>query len=55
LACYRTASFDEISKEINDALKMGASNDYGYDYLKDFEKRFEFKARDPIINRLGTG
>jgi len=44
----QSASFDEISKVINDALKLGASNDYGYDYLKDFEKRFEFKARDPI-------
>jgi replicative DNA helicase len=44
----QTASFDEISKEINDALKLGSSNDYGYDYLKDFEKRFEFKARNPI-------
>jgi len=44
----QTASFDEISKEINDALKLGASNDFGYDYLKDFEARFEIKARNPI-------
>ena len=42
------ASFDEISQVINDALKLGASNDYGYDYLKDFEKRFEIRTRDPI-------
>lgn len=47
----QTASFDEISKVINNALKLGASNDYGYDYLKDFEKRFEIKAR----NALTTG
>jgi len=44
----QTASFDEISKEINDALKLGASNDFGYDYLKDFERRFEVKTRNPI-------
>jgi len=44
----QTASFDEISKEINDALKLGASNNYGYDYLKDFEQRFEIKSRNPI-------
>ena len=44
----QTASFDEISKEINDALKLGASNDFGYDYLKDFEKRFEIKHRNPV-------
>ena len=23
-------------------------NDYGYDYLKDFEQRFQIKARNPI-------
>tara|TARA_Y100001938_G_scaffold22338_1_gene28785 strand:- start:698 stop:2053 length:1356 start_codon:yes stop_codon:yes gene_type:complete len=44
----QTASFDEISKEINDALKLGASNDFGYDYLKDFERRFEIKSRNPL-------
>jgi len=44
----QTASFDEISKVINDALKLGASNDFGYDYLKDFEKRFQIRARNPI-------
>jgi len=44
----QTASFDEISKAINDALKLGMSNDIGYDFLVDFEKRFEFKARNPV-------
>jgi hypothetical protein len=29
----QTASFDEISKAINDALKLGMSNDIGYDFL----------------------
>tara|TARA_R110000796_G_scaffold40792_1_gene100960 strand:- start:59 stop:1234 length:1176 start_codon:yes stop_codon:yes gene_type:complete len=42
------SSFDEIAKIINDAIKMGDSSDFGYDYLKDFEKRFELKARNPI-------
>ena len=27
---------------------LGSDNDFGYEYLKDFEKRFELKARDPI-------
>ena len=31
-------SFDEISVLINDALKAGADSDFGYDYIKDFEK-----------------
>jgi len=44
----QTASFDEISKTINEALKLGTSSDFGYDYLVDFEKRFMFKSRNPI-------
>ena len=42
------SSFDEISKEINDALKLGSDNSFGYDYKADFEARFLKKARDPI-------
>ena len=41
-------SFDEISVLINDALKAGADADFGYDYVKDFEKRFEFSGRETI-------
>jgi replicative DNA helicase len=41
-------SFDEISVLINDALKAGADSDFGYDYIKDFEKRFELSTRDTI-------
>ena len=42
------SSFDEIAKIINDAIKLGDHSDHGYDYVKDFEKRFEIKARNPI-------
>ena len=41
-------SFDEISVLINDALKAGADSDFGYDYIKDFEKRFELSTRNSI-------
>ena len=44
----KSSSFDEISKTMNDALNLGAPNDAGYDYILDFEKRFEIKARNPI-------
>jgi replicative DNA helicase len=44
----QSSSFDEISKTINDALKLGSSSDFGYDYLVDFEKRFQIKARNPV-------
>jgi replicative DNA helicase len=44
----KKCSFDEISVLINEALKAGADADFGYDYIKDFEKRFEFSGRDTI-------
>jgi replicative DNA helicase len=42
------SSFDEIAKIINDAIKLGDHSDHGYDYIKDFERRFELKVRSPI-------
>jgi replicative DNA helicase len=44
----KTSSFDEISKVINDALKLGSDNNFGHDWLADFERRFEIKARNPV-------
>jgi len=41
-------SFEEIEKLITKALRSGMDNDFGYDYIKDFEERFKFKARHPI-------
>lgn len=49
----QSASFDEISKTINDALKLGVSTDIGYDFLADFEKRFELKSRNPVSTGWG--
>ena len=48
VSLLKSSSFDEIAKVINDALKLGNDSDFGYDYIQDFEKRFEVKARDPI-------
>jgi len=44
----QTSSFDEISKSILDALKLGLDNNVGYDYLKDFEERFKPRFRNPV-------
>jgi replicative DNA helicase len=44
----QTCSFDEISTEINNALKLGSDNNFGYDYLADFERRFVPKHRLPV-------
>jgi len=44
----KNSSFDEVSKIINEAIKLGCDNNLGYDYLLDFEQRFLKKARNPI-------
>ena len=44
----QTCSFDEISQVINDSLKLGSDNNFGYDYLADFEQRFVPKHRRPV-------
>ena len=44
----KKSSFEDIQKLINDAMKLGTNNDYGYHYIKDFEKRFELITRDPV-------
>ena len=44
----QTCSFDEISNVINNSLKLGSDNNFGYDYLADFEERFVPKFRHPV-------
>ena len=44
----QTCSFDEISQVINDSLKLGSDNNFGYDYFADFEERFIPRHRLPI-------
>ena len=44
----QNSSYDEISKIINDALKLGTDNNHGYDFILDFEKRFHLMARNPV-------
>jgi len=44
----QSCSFDEISKVINDSLKLGSDNNFGYDYFADFEERFVPKHRRPV-------
>ena len=44
----KSSSFDEVSKVIDNALKLGSDNEMGYDYLIDFEQRFVKKARSPV-------
>ncbi len=42
------SSFEEISCVINEAIKLGSDNNFGYDYKIDFERRFEKKQRNAV-------
>ena len=44
----QSCSFDEISKIINDSLKLGSETNFGHDYLVDFEERYLPKFRKPV-------
>ncbi|QDP63377.1 MAG: putative ATP-dependent helicase [Prokaryotic dsDNA virus sp.] len=47
IGLMKSSSYDEISKVINDALTLGMGNEAGYEYLTDFEERYQLKARNP--------
>jgi len=44
----RSSSFDEVKQVIDEALRLGTDNNFGHDFLKDFEARYEIKARNPV-------
>ena len=44
----QSCSFDEISKVINDSLKLGSETDFGHDFIADFEERYKPKHRRPV-------
>ena len=41
-------SFDEISKIINESLKLGSESNFGHDFLVDFEERYKPRFRGPV-------
>ena len=44
----QNSSYDEIRQVIDTALRLGTNNDFGHEFLKDFELRYEIKTRNPI-------
>ncbi len=44
----QSCSFDEISKIINESLILGSENNFGHDYIADFEERFKPRFRKPV-------
>jgi len=48
IGLLQSSSFDEIAVVINNSLKLGADNNGGYDWKKDFEERFKPRFRNPV-------
>ena len=44
----KSSSFDEIQSVIEEALKLGTDNNFGHDFIKDFEERYTITSRDPV-------
>jgi replicative DNA helicase len=42
------SSYEEVKGLIDEALSLGIDNEVGHDYKKDFELRYQVKARNPI-------
>ena len=57
----QNSSYDEVKKLIDEALRLGTDNNFGHEFLKDFELRYEIKARNPVstgwdrIDKLTNG
>ena len=43
-----SSSFEEVKTVIDNAIKLGVDNNHGHDYKKDFEFRYQLKARAPV-------
>tara|TARA_R110000851_G_scaffold106464_1_gene225688 strand:- start:554 stop:1951 length:1398 start_codon:yes stop_codon:yes gene_type:complete len=49
----QTSSFEQIQSVINEAMKLGASTDYGHNFIEDFEDRYQVRARLPCSTGWG--
>lgn len=48
VSLLKNSSFEQIAKIINESIKLGIDNNFGHDFLLDFEKRYEKDARKVI-------
>ena len=44
----QNSSYEQVRHVIDEALKLGTDNNFGHDFLKDFEMRYEIKSRNPV-------
>jgi len=55
------ADYERIEGVINDAMNRGQDNDYGHEYIRDFESRYDIRKRDavttgwPNIDKITSG
>jgi replicative DNA helicase len=49
----QNSSYDQVRQVIDEALKLGTDNNFGHDFLRDFELRYEIKARNPVTTGWG--
>ena len=54
IGLINNSNYGEISKLMEEALRLGSDNNFGYDYLVDFERRFQVKARNPVTTGWKT-
>ena len=54
IGLINNSNYGEISKLMEEALRLGSDNNFGYDYLVDFERRFQIKARNPVTTGWKT-
>ena len=48
ISLIKVSSFDEVKGVIDEALKLGMDNDFGHDFIKDFEARYVERPRHPV-------
>lgn len=51
---WESGDYDNISKIINDALRVGEPRNIGHDYIKDVEKRMQRQFRTPVPSMKGV-
>jgi replicative DNA helicase len=44
----KSCKFEEIKLKLDKAMMLGMDNDFGHQYIDDFEERFKLKSRNPV-------
>jgi len=44
----KSCKFEEIKLKLDKAMMLGMDNDFGHEYIDDFEERFMLKSRNPV-------